>query len=159
MDEPVSKSAKKRQAHALQKLGVELVELSEAKLLSLPLSENLYKAIMDAKTIKSHEAKRRQAQLIGKLMRQSDFDAILDAYQIMLDEGNALTAHFHEIETWRDKLIEGDKESLTEFINLYRPDDIQALQQLIRKAKNERLKEQYAGGTKALFRYLRAYIK
>lgn len=159
MDEPVSKSQKKRQANALQAFGMELIQLNESKLLTLPLGDKLHKAIIDAKSIRSHEAKRRQAQLIGKLMRASDFEAIQSAYQRLLDEGKALTSHFHEIELWRDKLIQEGKETLAEFIALYQPEDIQQLQHMIKKAKQDTLKEHNTGGAKALFRYLRACIK
>ena len=95
MDEQISKSQRKRDADALQKVGVELVELSYTKLDSLPLPDNLYKAIVDAKSIKSHGAKRRQAQLIGKLMRATDFDVILAAYEHILEEDSSVTAGFH----------------------------------------------------------------
>ncbi|MBA2650526.1 MAG: DUF615 domain-containing protein [Legionella sp.] len=159
MEEPVSKSQNKRQAQALQALGVELVSLSLAKLNTLPLSENLYKAIIDAKSIKSHGAKRRQAQLIGKLIRADDFEAIRAAYQEMLDEDSAVTVGFHEVELWRDKLIQGGKVALTEFINIYKPDEIQQLQQMIKKAMQDELKQKNTGAAKALFRYLRVFIK
>lgn len=159
MEEPVSKSQKKREADSLQKIGVAFIELSLTKLDSLPLTDNLRKAILDAKSIKSHGAKRRQAQLIGKLMRAADFEAILAAYEQILDEDSAVTADFHEIELWRDKLIQGDKEALTEFINIYQPDDVQQLRQLIKKAVEDKLKEKNSGAAKALFRYLRSSIK
>jgi ribosome-associated protein len=64
-----SKSQKKREADALQQLGVALVDLRLDQLKQLLLPELLHKAILDAKKITSHGAKRRQAQLIGKLMR------------------------------------------------------------------------------------------
>ena len=66
MEEPISKSQKKRDADALQKIGVELVALSLEKLDTLPLPDNLRRAIIEAKSLKSHGAIRRQAQLIGK---------------------------------------------------------------------------------------------
>jgi len=159
MDDLVSKSQKKREADSLQKIGVAFIELSLTKLDSLPLTDNLRKAILDAKSIKSHGAKRRQAQLIGKLMRAADFEAILAAYEQILDEDSAVTADFHEVELWRDKLIQGDKEALTEFINIYQPDDVQQLRQLIKKAVEDKLKEKNSGAAKALFRYLRSSIK
>lgn len=159
MDEEVSKSQKKRDAEALQKVGVKLVALSLAKLNSLPLPDNLYKAINDAKLIKSHGAKRRQAQLIGKLMRAADFEAILAAYELLLDEDSAVTAGFHEVELWRDKLINEGKDALTEFIDAYHPDDVQQLRQLIKKAVDDQQKEKNTGAAKALFRYLRSSIK
>ncbi len=159
MDEPVSKSQKKRDADALQKVGVELVGLSLAKLNTLPLPDNLYKAIMDAKLIKSHGAKRRQAQLIGKLMRAADYEAILEAYEQILEEDSAVTAGFHEVELWRDKLINEGKDALTEFIDSYQPEDVQQLRQLIKKAVDDQLKEKNTGAAKALFRFLRSAIK
>lgn len=158
MDELISKSQKKRDADALQKVGVKLIELSEAKLNTLPLPDNLYKAITDAKLIKSNGAKRRQAQLIGKLMRAADYEPILEAYAHLLDEDSSLTASFHEVEVWRDKLINQGKDALTEFITAYQPEDMQQLRQLIKKAVDDQLKEKNTGAAKALFRFLRSII-
>lgn len=158
MEEQVSKSQKKREADFLQKTAVKFIDLSEAKLDLLPLTDNLRKAIVDAKSIKSHGAKRRQAQLIGKLMRAADYEAILEAYEKILEEDSAITANFHEIEQWRDKLIHEGKDALTEFINQYQPEDVQQLRQLIKKAVDDQMKEKNTGAAKALFRYLRTSI-
>jgi ribosome-associated protein len=159
MEEHVSKSQKKREADTLQKVGVSLVELSLEKLKLLPLTDSLYQAIVDAKRIKSHGAKRRQAQLIGKLMRAADHEAILEAYQQMLDEESAVTAAFHDVELWRDKLINEGKEALTELMNHYPVDDVQHLRQLIKKAIDDKQQEKNTGAAKALFRQLRTFIK
>lgn len=159
MEEEVSKSQKKREADALQKVGVQLVELSLTKLNTLPLPEHLFKAIVDAKSIKSHGAKRRQAQLIGKLMRAADYDAIIAAYEQILDEDSAVTANFHEMEMWRDRLIDEGKDALTEFINQYQPEEMQQLRQLIKKAVDDKQKEKNTGAAKALFRHLRSIIQ
>lgn len=159
MEEPVSKSQKKRDADILQKTAVQFIDLSMAKIDSLPLTDNLRKAIIDAKSIKSHGAKRRQAQLIGKLMRAADYEAIIAAYEQILDEESAVTASFHEVELWRDRLINEGKDALTEFIDAYQPDELQVLRQLIKKAVDDQLKEKNTGAAKALFRYLRSTIK
>lgn len=158
MDEPVSKSQKKREADFLQKTVVKFIDLSLAKLDLLPLTDNLYKAIVDAKTIKSHGAKRRQAQLLGKLMRAADYEAILAAYESILDEDSAVTASFHGVELWRDRLINEGKEALTEFIEAYHPEEVQQLRQLIKKAVDDQQKEKNTGAAKVLFRYLRSTI-
>lgn len=158
MDEPVSKSQKKREADFLQKTGVKFIDLSFSKLDLLPLPDTLYKAIIDAKSIKSHGAKRRQAQLIGKLMRAADYEEILSAYERLLDEDSAVTASFHDVEHWRDRLINEGKEALTEFIEAYHPEDVQHLRQLIKKAADDQQKEKNSGAAKALFRYLRSSI-
>lgn len=159
MDELISKSQKKRDADFLQKTAVKFIDLSLSKLDTLPLSDNLRKAIIDAKSIKSHGAKRRQAQLIGKLMRAADHEAILAAYEQILEEDSAITAGFHEIELWRDRLINEGKDVLTEFIDCYQPEDVQQLRQLIKKAVDDQNKEKNTGAAKALFRFLRSVIK
>ena len=159
MEEPISKSQKKRDADALQKIGVELVALSLEKLDTLPLPDNLRRAIIEAKSLKSHGAIRRQAQLIGKLMRTENSDDILASYDQLLAEASATTAEFHEMETWRMRLIKDGKDALTEFIATYKPDDVQHLRQLIKKAVEEQTKEKHTGASKALFRYLRSCLQ
>jgi len=161
MDEPISKSQKKREADALQKLGVELIALSESKLNALPLSDHLRQAILDAKRINSHGAMRRQAQLIGKLMRSDDSDAIREAYDAIINEDSAQTAAFHAIEQWRDRLIRDDrddKDTLTAFISEHPQVDVQQLRQLLKKAVDEKKSGKPPGAGKALFRFLRSYL-
>jgi ribosome-associated protein len=71
-----SKSAKKREFLALQKLGEELIALNESDLLQIGLDEDLLEAVLEARQIKSRSALRRQKQYIGKIMRQVDPEPI-----------------------------------------------------------------------------------
>lgn len=71
-----SKSARKREYLALQKLGEELIALHESDLREMGLDEELLEAVLDARQIKSHGALRRQKQYIGKIMRQVDPEPI-----------------------------------------------------------------------------------
>src|SRR5579862_4097802 len=64
-----SKSKRKRQMIALQKMGELLVELPTAQLSKIPLDSVLREAIIAAQSFSSHGAKRRQLQYIGRLMR------------------------------------------------------------------------------------------
>ena len=76
-DETVpSKSQRKKEVHALQDLGVELVALSDERLAALELPERLRDAVLEARHITAREARRRQLQYIGKLMRQVDAEPI-----------------------------------------------------------------------------------
>lgn len=156
MEDPVSKSQKKRDAERLQKIGVELVALPGNKLDSIPLPDNLKQAIIDARTIKSHGAMRRQSQLIGKLMRAADSESIIAAYDDILAEGNAKTAHFHDLEQWRERLINDNKTALTEFVSNYPNTNVQQLRQLVKKAIDEQAADKVVGASKALFRFLKA---
>ena len=65
-----SKSQRKRDAHALQALGVQLVALSAAQLAQLDLPETLHEAVVAAQRMRAHGARTRQMQYIGKIMRQ-----------------------------------------------------------------------------------------
>lgn len=158
MDESKSKSQLKREAQLLQKLGVTLIGLSHKKLDLLPLPDNLKQAITSAKSLKSHGAMRRQAQLIGKLMRAADSEQIIRAYEDMMANERADTAEFHQLESWRERLISEGRPALTAFIEMYSPEDIQQLRQLIKKAVDERQNEKNTGASKALFRFLRACV-
>jgi ribosome-associated protein len=73
---PPSKSARKREAIALQKLGERLVKMRPGDLATLPLTEPLVEAITEARRLTSRGALGRQHQYIGKLMRDVDVAAL-----------------------------------------------------------------------------------
>lgn len=75
-DSKPSKSARKREHLALQELGEKLIALNEAQLESLSLDDGLVSAVRGARQMKARGALRRQKQLIGKLMRRVDPEAI-----------------------------------------------------------------------------------
>jgi len=77
-----SRSCKKRESTALQKRGEALAALGPGAWKTLPLPEGLFEALNDMPRMKSHEAKRRQMQYIGRLMREAEpeeMDALLAA--------------------------------------------------------------------------------
>ena len=71
-----SRTQKKNEAKALQKLGEQLVALSSEQLESIDVSDDLRNAVIFAGKIKSHGAKRRQLQYIGTIMRDIDPEPI-----------------------------------------------------------------------------------
>jgi ribosome-associated protein len=71
-----SRSARKRAAEYLQKLGVRLIALREAQLLALALPEELLEAIREARRLRGQSALARQHQYIGRLMRDIDAEPI-----------------------------------------------------------------------------------
>jgi 5-(carboxyamino)imidazole ribonucleotide mutase len=80
-----SKSARKREALAAQKLGEELILLRDAELDALELPERLSEAIRQARRIRSRAAGARQRQYIGKLMREINLEPILAALAASAD--------------------------------------------------------------------------
>lgn len=71
-----SRTARKKASESLQHLGEELIAARKALLAGLPLPDELKDAIFEARNITSFGARRRQVQLIGKLMRRLDDDAV-----------------------------------------------------------------------------------
>lgn len=155
MDDTISRTQKKQAAEALQKLGKKLTELSKEQLNKISMSPELSDALILTKSIKSFGALRRHMQLIGKLMRREDGDAIALAYDALTSAHHADTVEFHQMEIWRDQLITGGSVALTNFVETYKPEDIQILRQLVKKAITEHSVGKPVGAARALFRHLR----
>lgn len=156
--EEKSKSELKREMTALQKLAIDISKLTEGLIAQIPLPSELKKAVLEYKYMTAHGAMRRQAQYLGKLMRGVDAEPIKDAYNNIQQQHQQQSQNFHQIEIWRERLMNEGKPALTEFINTYPETSVQELRQLISKAIIERTQEKKTGAQKALFRYLTQQI-
>ncbi len=76
LNEKPSKTRRKREMHARQALGERLAGLEDDVIAQLPLDERLADALRAVRTLRSHEARRRQMQFIGRLMREVDLEAL-----------------------------------------------------------------------------------
>lgn len=156
-DDQPSKSQRKRDMHALQDIGEQLVDLNKDRLNQLDLPENLRDAVVEARRIHAHGARRRQMQYIGKLMRTIDATPI----QAKLDEWNGASreqnAKFHMLERWRDRLLAED-EALSELARDCAAADIQKIRTLIRNARKEQAAGKPPKSSRALFVELRNAI-
>jgi len=81
-----SRTRKKKEDRALQRLGEQLVTLPSGRLESLELPEELLEAVEFARKIKSRGARRRQIQYIGVLMRHIDPQPIRAALDHLLSQ-------------------------------------------------------------------------
>lgn len=149
-----SKSQRKREANALQDIGKALVELSKERIEQLNLPDALRAEVLEAKRITSHGAIRRQMQLIGKLMRKVDAQAIAGQLAEIRGESNVAKAAFHALEQWRDRLLKDDQ-AATEWLDRHPETDVQQLRQLIRNARKEAAENKPPKSSRALFRLLR----
>jgi len=134
-----SKSQLKREMHALQELGVELVALPKDALKRMPMPESLDDAVRAARRITDHEGKRRQMQYVGKVMRgllHEETAALREALDKYKGVNKAETARLHWIERTREKLL-ADDAALTEFIRQHPAVDPQEGRTLIRNARRE----------------------
>lgn len=154
-----SKSQRKRDMIELQKMGEQLIRLNAEQLEKMELPANLLEAILHAKSIKANEAKRRQLQYIGKIMRNIDVEPIRLALKKLQFSHEKSTAQFHKTEEWRQDLITGGDDKLNAFLSEYPTVDRQQLRQLTRKAQHDRKNDKNTGAETALFKYLRGIVK
>jgi ribosome-associated protein len=110
-----SKSATKREYLTLQQLGEDLIDLADAELKSIGLETDLLEVILDAKSMRSHGALRRQKQLIGKLMRGQDPAPIRAALQKLGRNEQLQKEVFRKAEHWRDRIALEGSGALQEF--------------------------------------------
>lgn len=152
--EILSKTKRKREMHDLQALGAALVSLSAAHLERMSLPEPLAQAVRDARRIASHEAKRRQIQYIGRLMREIDPEPIR-AQLAAVEGGSAQERARHQrLEHWRARLMEDDG-ALTEFARAHPAADLQQLRALIRNSRKEQAEARPPRAYRELFRAIR----
>ncbi|UNH42822.1 ribosome-associated protein [Moellerella wisconsensis] len=150
----VSKSEIKRDAEALKKLGAELVDLSKNELERIPLDEDLLAAIELAQKIR-REGRRRQLQLIGKLLRARDPEPITEALDRLKNRHNQQTLIFHKLEDLRIRLLENGNEVIEEVVELFPMTDRQQLRALVRNAKKEKAAAKPPKSFRQLFQYLK----
>jgi ribosome-associated protein len=151
----ISKSQRKRDMHTLQELGQQLVDLPKDQFKKITLEEGLHDAIMDARHIRQHGAKKRQLQYIGKIMRNIDAEPIKEQLDTILGHSNQATQALHNIEKWRDRLLKEGDHALEELVEQHKQADRQYLRQLLRNAQKETLTNKPSKSARALFRYLR----
>ncbi len=155
----ISKSQAKRDVEELQKLGMQLLKLSKSTLEKFKLDEKLIDALLLAQNIRnSHSGYRRQVQLIGKLMRQTDVDAIrlqLKSYQHPIEQANK---HFHKLEKWRDRLLTEGDSAINELLINHPELERSRLRQLVRNAKKEAEQKKPSKSARIIFQYLKESI-
>ena len=152
---PPSKSSLKRDAHALQQLGAQLIELPESVWSMLELPASLVAALSEARRLHARGGRKRQLQFIGKLMRDIDPEPIRNYFeQVRLKTRKLAQAH-HELEAWRDRLIEEGDPAIETFLEQHAQADRQHLRQLARQAKKEMAHNKPPKSSRALFRYIR----
>jgi ribosome-associated protein len=151
-----SKSALKRQMTALQKVGEELVGLSDRELEKIPLdSEPLRLAILETRRIRSNNARRRHMQYIGKLMRKIDAQPIEKALGALHQQRSGAADRFHELEKLRDQLLTEGLPAIEQVIQRFPGADRQHLRQLLRQQQREQQQQKPAAASRKIFKYFR----
>lgn len=131
-----SKTERKTASHDLQKLGLALAELSDARLAATAMPESLRDAIVQYRRTRTHEGRRRQLQYVGKLMRGVDDAPLREAVAEALLGSARETLALHEAERWRAELVTDDA-ALQRWITAHPDTDTQHLRSLVRAARRD----------------------
>jgi ribosome-associated protein len=150
-----SKSQVKREMTALQKLGEQLIDMNEKQLATIPLDESILDAIHEARKMPHREARRRHLQFIGRLMRETNHEAVQAAVDKLQNRSDQYIHRQHQIERYRDLLIEDNKQVFQTMVTSCPGIDVQHLRQLIRSAQKERDENQAPTSSRKLFSYIR----
>ena len=142
---------------ALQALGEALLEVGPDRLAELELPERLVEALDAARRIKQHEARRRQVQFIGRLMRSIDAAPIRSKLAQWAQTPTAEKARLHAVERWRERLL-AEAGSLEAFCAERTTADRPRLAALIESARAERAQGHPPRAYRELFRVLNALL-
>ena len=153
----VSKSEIKRDAEDLKQLGEKLVNLTKANLTKVPLDDSLKDAIELAQRLQK-EARRRQLQYIGKLLRSIDAEPIREALEKIENKHNQQQAMLHKLEILRDELVAKVDVALTDLLNERPSADRQQLRNLIRAAQKEKEQNKPSKAYREIYQILKTLI-
>lgn len=154
----ISRTQKKKEARALQKLGERLLSLSIEQLNAIHMPDELREAVLEVREMNSHGARRRQTKYIGALIREIDPQPILEAFANIQHGDFKKAAAFKQVERWRDDLKEGNTERIDEILEKCPMAQRQHLTQLTRNAQAEFKKQAGVKASRALFRYLNKIV-
>lgn len=158
-DDFKSKSQLKRESEAAQKLGQELVELTDASLAKLPLDDELVDAVKLAGRInRKKDGYRRQLQFIGKLMRSRDLQPIEEALARLKAPHQQATNQFHKLEQARDQILSQGDDAIQALLLEHPQLDRQKLRQFARQASKEQQQNKPPKAARELFKYLKQQI-
>lgn len=155
-EELVSKTQIKNEMNARQALGMELTKLSTDTLKKVGLDETLYEAIVFYKKINSNGALKRQAQYIGRLMRDTDPAPIQAFLDRLKGDNTAHNAMMQRLELLRERLVASDQ-ALTDLINQEADLDVSVLRTLIRNARKEKEQNKPPKAYRELFQVLKQH--
>lgn len=154
-----NKSQIKRDIAALSALAEEMVALPPAQLSMLDLPGDLANAIVAAAGMPPKGARKRQLKFITGLLRKLDVEPIKEKLARMKNQSAHAVREHHKVERWRDRLLAGDDDALTELLADYPHADRQHLRQTVRNAKKEAEAAKPPKSSRELYHYLKSLFE
>lgn len=153
-----SRTEIKKAAQAVTDLGEKIAQMTEAQIHKLQLPQEFTDAVLMLKSMGKGPALKRQKMFVGKLLRQNE--ALIVEIKGKLAELEAKqkqqTAHFHQLELWRDRLLNEGDAALSELLEHYPQIDRQQMRQWIRNASKEAQQNKPPKSSREIFQYLKS---
>lgn len=154
LEDRPSKTELKKAMQRLQDLGQQLADLSPAQIKKLPVNEYLVDTLLELKEITAHEARRRQFQLVGKLLRSENEGVIIAALS-----GRQSSRKQAQLSRWIDRLIEQGDPAVNEFVRLHEAAERHTLRQHVLRVQRSVVQQDPEAEQAALRQNLINYIQ
>lgn len=128
-----SKTEQKKAVQRMAALGEQLAQLSIKQIQKLPVDERLIDALLEVQNISSFEARRRQFQRVGKLLRNEDETVILS--YLTPQQGAKKQA---QLMRWVDRMIEQGDPAINEFSKIYNASERHTLRQHVLRINRDK---------------------
>jgi len=129
---------RKESEEALMQLAKALVELPERTLSKLSLPEDVLDVVMKARLVPGGGPKNRALRLVRIVLRDGDSQSISRALRDVHEPPRKGVAPqpasdaSNEVTQWREKLVTGGEDALTEYVAAFPDADRRQLRQLVR---------------------------
>ncbi|WP_262088754.1 ribosome biogenesis factor YjgA [Acinetobacter baumannii] len=131
-----SKTEQKKAVQRMAALGEQLAQLSIKQIQKLPVDERLIDALLEVQNISSFEARRRQFQRVGKLLRNED-EAVILSY-LTPQQGAKKQA---QLMRWVDRMIEQGDPAINEFSKIYNASERHTLRQHVLRINRDKTQQ------------------
>ncbi|WP_151766302.1 ribosome biogenesis factor YjgA [Acinetobacter nosocomialis] len=131
-----SKTEQKKAVQRMAALGEQLAQLSIKQIQKLPVDERLIDALLEVQNISSFEARRRQFQRVGKLLRNEDETVILS--YLAPQQGAKKQA---QLMRWVDRMIEQGDPAINEFSKIYNASERHTLRQHVLRINRDKTQQ------------------
>jgi ribosome-associated protein len=154
-----NKTQIKKDLAVLFALSEEMSELSAAQLKLLELPEKIHKAVEEVAGMPHKGARKRLLKFITGQLHKINVEPVLEKLARMKTQSAHAVREHHIAERWRDKLIAGGHDALTELLDEQPQADRQQLRQLLRNAQKEAQANKPPKSSRLLYRYLKDLFK
>lgn len=135
-----NKTAIKKEREEVKLFAEALLNLPNNTYAMLPIDDILKSALLEGKRLKDNPL-RRHLSFVVRLIIEQDFEAIQASYEKVCHPYRNDKNKIHQIEAFRNRILENDTRVYDELLEKYQAVNIQQLRQLARNAIKEKEKQ------------------